>query len=38
MAVRILKNYVSGIAFGEKSTPDYTWNGVFVGNKKLETE
>ena len=36
--VYILKNYVSGIAFGEKSTPDYTWDGVFVGNKKLETE
>lgn len=38
MAVRILKNYVSGIAFGEKSTPDYTWDGVFVENKKLETK
>ena len=32
------KAYVSGVAFGEKSTPDYTWDGVFVGNKKLETE
>ena len=38
MAVRILKNYVSGVAFGEKSTPDYTWDGVFVENKKLETK
>lgn len=36
--VYILKNYVSGIAFGEKSTPDYTWDGVFVENKKLETK
>ena len=37
MAVNILKQYVSGVAFGEKSTPDYTWDGVFVENKKLET-
>ena len=33
MAVGILKAYVSGVAFGEKSTPDYTWDGVFVENK-----
>ena len=32
------KAYVSGVAFGEKSTPDYTWDGVFVENKKLETK
>ena len=32
------KEYVSGVAFGEKSTPDYTWDGVFVENKKLETK
>ena len=32
------KAYISGVAFGEKSTPDYTWDGVFVENKKLETE
>lgn len=32
------KTYVSGVAFGEKSTPDYTWDGVFVENKKLETK
>lgn len=32
------KSYVSGVAFGEKSTPDYTWDGVFVENKKLETK
>ena len=32
------KAYVSGVAFGEKSTPDYTWDGVFVENKKLETQ
>ena len=38
MAVDILKQYVSGVAFGEKSTPDYTWDGVFVENKKLETK
>lgn len=38
MAVNILKQYVSGVAFGEKSTPDYTWDGVFVENKKLETK
>lgn len=38
MAVRILKQYISGVAFGEKSTPDYTWDGVFVENKKLETK
>ena len=36
--VYILKQYVSGVAFGEKSTPDYTWDGVFVENKKLETK
>ncbi len=30
------KVYVSGIAFGEKSTPDYTWDGTFIENKKLE--
>lgn len=33
-----IKIYVSGVAFGEKSTPDYTWDGVFVENKKLETK
>ena len=33
-----IKAYVSGVAFGEKSTPDYTWDGVFVENKKLETK
>ena len=38
MAVGILKRYISGVAFGEKSTPDYTWDGVFVENKKLETK
>ena len=38
MVVGILKQYVSGVAFGEKSTPDYTWDGVFVENKKLETK
>ena len=32
------KTYVSGVAFGEKSTPDYTWDGVIVENKKLETK
>ena len=32
------KAYISGVAFGEKSTPDYTWDGVFVENKKLETK
>lgn len=32
------KAYVSGVAFGEKSAPDYTWDGVFVENKKLETQ
>lgn len=32
------KQYVSGVAFSEKSTPDYTWDGVFVKNKKLETK
>ena len=32
------KAYVSGVAFGEKSAPDYTWDGVFVENKKLETK
>lgn len=32
------KAYISGVAFGEKSTPDYTWDGVFVENKKLETQ
>lgn len=32
------KTYVSGIAFGEKSTPDYTWDGVIIENKKLETK
>lgn len=32
------KEYISGVAFGEKSTPDYTWDGVFVENKKLETK
>lgn len=32
------KAYISSVAFGEKSTPDYTWNGVFVENKKLETK
>ena len=32
------KLYVSGVAFGEKSTPDYTWDGVFIENKKLETK
>lgn len=36
--VYILKQYISGVAFGEKSTPDYTWDGVFVENKKLETK
>ena len=36
MAVDILKAYVSGVAFGEKSTPDYTWDGVFVENKELD--
>ena len=38
MALDILKQYISGVAFGEKSTPDYTWDGVFVENKKLETK
>ena len=38
MAVDILKQYISGVAFGEKSTPDYTWDGVFGENKKLETK
>ena len=38
MAVDILKQYISGVAFGEKSAPDYTWDGVFVENKKLETK
>lgn len=33
-----IKVYVSGVAFGEKSTPDYTWDGVFIENKKLETK
>lgn len=33
-----IKIYVSGVAFGEKSTPDYTWDGVFIENKKLETK
>lgn len=32
------KAYINGVAFGEKSTPDYTWDGVFVENKKLETK
>ena len=32
------KTYISGVAFGEKSTPDYTWDGAFVENKKLETK
>lgn len=32
------KTYVSGIAFGQKSTPDYTWDGVIIENKKLETK
>lgn len=32
------KFYVSGVAFGEKSTPDYTWDGVIIENKKLETK
>lgn len=33
-----IRNYVSGVAFGEKSTPDYTWDGVFIENKQLETK
>ena len=33
-----IKAYISGVAFSEKSTPDYTWDGVFVENKKLETK
>ena len=32
------KGYVSGVAFGDKSTPDYTWDGVIIENKKLETK
>lgn len=36
MATWTIKSYISGVAFGEKSTPDYTWDGVFVENKKLD--